>query len=235
MTLQDWEVLGNAIEEKALRLMRHEKKDFAKTGLDLSNYEEIIIGKRAFYAISTPVFRAILEEVLPEATRNYPDLFGTGRAEDVVQALYQTRPFGKAEKFATLLGHEQFCYVLEVTDGQLNEGVLRIDLFRDIKQDEKGSGFVGGIFHAFKHFSYDGIPLFTGQDQHDIQPSAIVFLLTKAFFWDAGTSVSDKEYKVRSPWDGRYDIQYAFYYEPLTAVYFVNTAFKVKHKPNRPR
>ena len=230
MTIEDWDLLRAAIAEKSLLLMRHEDKGFAKTGLDLSNYTELVIGKRTFYTVSTPVFREILEHVLPEATSRYPHLFGTGRAEDVLNALYQTHPFSSPERFAAMLGKEQFCYVLEIADGKVNDRVLRIDLFRQIEKNENGSDFTGGIMHAFKHFSCDSVPLSTGTDQHDIQPPAIIFLLTKAFLLDPGTPIGEDGYRAISPWDERYNIRYSFYYEQKTAVYFVKAAFKTKRK-----
>jgi hypothetical protein len=232
MTAHDLGVLQRAIEEKSILLLRHENKNFAKTGLDSSNYEEILIGKRTFYSVSTPVFSKILEDVLPEAVRKYTDHFGTGRAEDVVNALYKTEPWAKRENFGNFLGTEQFCYVFEVSDGQLNHRVLRIDLFRRIEEENGVSEFIGGIFHAFKHFSYEGMPLSTGKDKHDIKPHSIIFLLIKAFFIDPEIKISETSYQVISRWDDRYDIQYAFYYEPNTAVYFVKTAFKITHKPD---
>src|SRR6202051_2449627 len=153
------------MEHNALKLMHHEGKAFAKVSLDTSNYEEITISNRKFYTVSTPVFRAIITEVLLEATKKFPEKFGTNRTDTVLDALFHLDPVVRRENFESFLSQEQFCYVFEIIGDKINDRVLRIDLFRDTFTQPNGeSEFRGGVLHAFKHYSYDGVRLSTGRE-----------------------------------------------------------------------
>ncbi|HWK03672.1 MAG TPA: hypothetical protein VNS58_08570, partial [Puia sp.] len=128
MTYDEWHMMQEFIHRKSTELLRAQRKPFAITGLDISHWEVFPVNRQRFFKVSRNIFSAIVEDVLPEAAERYPEKFGTGRAEDVIEALYQVEPEGRLEDYAGLLQTEQFCYVLEIKDGVVNERVLRIDL-----------------------------------------------------------------------------------------------------------
>lgn len=223
----DYLAARNFVEAKSLGLMRHEKKDYAKTGFPIQNYRVHDILGRTFYSVRTNVFREILNDVLLEATGRYPERFGTGNAEDVIKAIYDIEPMFTIDRFVDFLRTEQFCYIFEKVSGDQNNDILRIDLFR--KLDKKGDvfDFTGGIFHALKHFSYSGTNLSTGKDVNDItHPAHIITLAIKAFFLETREVISVKEFHSTISVSERYNLRFVFYFEENTAVYFVKTIFK---------
>jgi hypothetical protein len=238
------ELIRKLITEKSERLIVQDKKCFAKTGLDISNWRAFTIGNRRFLTVSNPVFHAIVNEVLPEATRRYPEKFGTGKPKDVTDALFLIEPWGKQENFMKFLGAEQFCWVVEVQDGILNERILRIDLFRKVSEKPNDDGtfeFTGGIFHALKHYSHlteqGSIPLSTHKAKLDIHPRHIIHELTRAFFIEPGEIKDDGKrisYTVLMHLNAEYHLKVIFYFEPNTEVFFVTTAYKKKkRKPDK--
>jgi hypothetical protein len=236
MTYEEWEMMHAFVDRKSVELMHAQKKPFAIAGMDISHWTVITVMKKRFFVVSRHIFSEIIEEVLVEAVRRFPEKFGTGRAEDVIEAIYEVSPEGRREDFAELLRVEQFCYVLQIVDGVVNERVLRIDLFRMIEANEEGgTDFTGGAFHALKHFSFDGVPLSTHKASHDIHPRFIIIMLTKAFFIDLdhGKQVNPNVYKVVTPLDEKYDQVISFYYESEAAVYFVKTIFKKMRKKDK--
>jgi hypothetical protein len=233
ITFEDWRLLQDFVHKKSVELMAHERKPFAITGLDASHWRVWTIGKRRFFMVSTNVFSEIMESVLVEAVERFPEKFGTGDAEDVIDAVYGIEAFGPRKDFTDYLRTENFGYVLEIAEGVVNERVLRIDLFRMIKPRKVGQrDFVGGAFHVLKHYSYDGIPLSTHRAVHDIHPRFVIHIVTKAFFIDIGhgTKIAQDAYEVAAPLDDEYEQLVSFYYEGTTGVYFVNTAYKREKK-----
>ena len=126
------------------------------------------------------------------------------------------------------LVNEQFAYVIEMKDGEVIKRVLRIDLFREMKLNEKGKlEFVGGIMHAAKHFSVNDINLATGNDKHNIPgPEDIIRLAVEAFFVAPGIPEKQNTIVSRVSIDDKYDLKFVFYHEVVTDVYFIKTIHK---------
>ena len=89
-----------------------------------------------------------------------PEYFGTNNAKDVIQALYlQAQKHNwvwNKERYTDYLSKEIFCLLLRRKENEFDKDILRIDLFRLLKESKDKTGcfdFVGGIFHALKHFS----------------------------------------------------------------------------------
>lgn len=234
LQLDEYAAISDFIATKAKRLRDHEQKDFAKIGFDVSNWRRLIIGNRVFYTVAGRVFREILETVLPESVQRYPEKFGTGNPQDVLDALYATEPWARRENFGNFLQTEQFCWVVEMKDGVVIDRVLRIELFRQISQQPNPDGtheFIGGAFHAYKHYSYNGIPLSTHKALQDIHPTWIVVKMTEAFFFEAGPDeAGGRKCVIDTPLDEKHVLRVVFYYEEVTGVYFLKTSYKKKGK-----
>lgn len=242
MTAEELDLLQNFMHEKSVNLLHEQNKGFAITGLDINHWELLTVNRQRFFKVSTTVFSEIMDDVLLTAVERFPERFGTGRAEDVIQALYDVAPEGRLEDFTNFLQTEQFCYILQIENGVLTDRILRVDLFRQIKPTEGGgTEFVGGVFHALAHFSCitesGSIPLSTRPANDNIHPRHILHVLTRAFYihFDSGKHVSENRYEVRESLNERNDLIFAFYYEVKAAVFFVKTVFVGKKpKPAKP-
>lgn len=233
MTYEEYKETKSFIEQIALRLMNHEGKDAAKVGFPINNYFEYRIDGRRFFCVQSNVFVALMKSHIELAQQNEPHKFGTGDANDVIEAIYNVEPTGNIKWFKQFLASEQFAYIFEYTSKPNFDKILRIDLYRDIQLNENEQAeFIGGIFHAYKHFSLNGINLSTGKDINDIDsPEELLIKATKAFFVNDGNFKKEKEYVVVQNLDYNYDLKYSFFFEPKTEqVYFINTIFKTKKK-----
>ena len=234
MTWSDYEAAQAFLGKKSLGLMDHEKKGIAKTGFPIQYYTAYPIKGRIFYVPAPNVFRHIvMKGVLLEAVTKYPERFGTGDAYDVVEAIRLVEPtFDTTQMHAEFLQNEQFAFVMENKAGTIQDQVLRVDLFREIKPNANGKhDFVGGILHAFKHFSYKGTNLATGKDVNDIQsPEQIIGLAIKAFFMPEETEQTAKGFIGRISLDEKYWLKFSFYPEEVNGVHFINTVHKEQKK-----
>jgi len=238
MTWDDYQAAQAFLEKKSLGLMSHEKKEMAKTGFPFQYYSIYPIKGRIFYVPAPNTFRHIMtKDVLLEAVTKYPERFGTGDAYDVIEAIRLVEPtFDSVKRHAEFLQNEQFCFVMENSGGTIQDQVLRIDLFRDIKPNPSAKHeFVGGIFHGFKHFSYKGINLATGNDINDIyHPEQIIGLAIKAFYMPEEKEQTAKGFIGRISLDEKYWLKFSFYLEQVNGVHFINTIYKEKKRPTQP-
>ena len=93
-----------------------------------------------------------------------------------------------------LFTNEIFCLLLCKKDEAFLEDILRIDLFRHIKESPKRFGcydFVGGIFHALKHFSVGEqcASIYPNQNVKLYDVEQLIWPIAKAFYegsWQKG-------------------------------------------------
>jgi len=232
MNQEEYKKTRQFIERKALNLMAHEEKGHIKSAFPQENYTKYVIEGRTFYCVKTNSFKAIIEDYLVRAQGKYPEKFGTGNAIDVIEALYLINPIMPFEDFKEFLKNEQFAYVIESKDGEIIDKILRIDLYRHLVPSkvnpESGNyEFVGGILHAFRHFSINGINLSTGNEIHNIDaPECLLKLATKAFFMTNQEQNRVKSLVSRIDLDDKYYLKVAFFLEEESGVYFINTSHK---------
>ena len=234
MKYEDYLAAQEFLATKSFGLMEHEKKGIAKTGFPIQFYTIYPIYGKIFYVAASNVFQHIMSKgVLVEAVTKYPKKFGTGDALDVIEAIRLVEPtFDTTQRHAEFLQNEQFCFIMENNNGIIQDKVLRIDLFRDIKANPEGkSEFVGGILHAFKHFSFNGVNLATGKDINDIHsPDTIFQLAIKAFFLPEEVEQTAKGFIGRISLNENSWLQFSFYLEQVNGVHFINTIHKKSKK-----
>lgn len=234
MTYEDCLAIQGFIEEKALALYKHEKKEFAQIGFPVPYWTEHQRGTRLFYSVPNALFLDVLENRILEAQKLFPNSFGNGNAKSVIRALQKTIGITGGIKRATnLLQNETCCYLVECNHGNLGDKILRIDLFRKLDKDKHKKGkyhFTGGILHAFKHFSYEGLSLSTGTDINEFYPTGIITLLLSAFFIEAGAFKDDNTYITIVRLNNKYNLKIVFYRELNTNVFFLKTIYKEKAK-----
>jgi hypothetical protein len=228
----EWKIIRDCIEQKALELLNHEKKNYAKTGFDPSRYYQVILEDRTFFIISTRVFYYIIEEVLIEACEKFPDSFGRHRTDTILNAIYNVEKVGALADFPEFLRTEQFAWIVELLPKNINQKILRVDLFRHIRPNNfGGTDFTGGIFHAFKHFSFKGIPLSTHPEINDLsKPKDIFNYLIRAFYFEQFKSEGNNKFSALVTLNSKYNLLFYFYFEQITKVYFIVSIRKEKKK-----
>jgi hypothetical protein len=229
MEIEEFLAVRESIQDRAIALMKHEKKEFATIGT--GNIFPYKIGDRDFFSVESNVFHHIMERYLLIAQQKHQDKFGTGNAMDIIEALHSVEPVLSLTQYPDFLRTEQFAYVFEFSNGKVSGKVLRIDLFRHLRDKEGRFEFVGGVFHVFKHFSVRGINLSTGNDKNDIaHPIKLIELTIRAFFLEPGTHETATRYISYVNLNDKYQLKFIFYLEEQTQTYFVETIFKNKIK-----
>lgn len=152
-------------------------------------------GMRHFVVAPSVKFKRVFfnRQYIKSVAEN-PELFGTGNAEDVLLALKKTDsaifpPDYTLVQFNEYMKHENMAYVMEITDGKLRANILRIDLYRGIKND---NDFNMGLFHSLKHFTleeYRSISKDVGGHELAFW-ELILLIIAKNFFYGP---VEDKE------------------------------------------
>lgn len=235
ISYEEYRELQNRAENVALKLMKHEGKDYAKFKFPQTNYRKISIDNKDFYYSGTNIFLGIIEIYLIEAVNKFPLNFGNGNAISVLRALNLTRFLsGRLRDAIRIYQNENFIWVYDNVQEKPENKILRIDLFRKldkVRHVKRKKEFTGGIFHALKHFSFYGKSLSTGKDSNDIKHSEeIIFLIIRAFFLNTDEFKNENSHVTFIKLNEKYDLKFIFYFEPKTNVYFLKTIYKVKRK-----
>lgn len=164
---------------------------------------------------------------LPQALYDYPDLFGTKNAEDVVSALYSASGY---DKLGNIDGYQQSLidngcsyFLLRNANGEFGNKIFRLDLFRHIlPNDRNGRDFDGGLMHAYRHCSWNGMKLSSGNGEAELNYLwDLPLFIGKAILTDdesgqKGSTTFEEDGRV---WQINYHI------DPNTKVYYLKTAF----------
>lgn len=227
---EDYQLSRTFIENASVKLMNHENKGHAKVGFPWQNYICFTEGGTTYYLVRTNVFMHLIDSMLYEAKDKFPERFGTGNADDVLEALYYHYPFGELNWFKDFLKDDQFCYAIAQRNGQFDSLILRIDLFRKLEENANGGrDFTGGLFHALKHFSHEGIPLSIGTDINNISHiNELLADITVGFFTTPHVHEKKDNYIVIVPISEEYQLRVSVFLEKATGIYFINTVFKEK-------
>ena len=136
------------IELISCKLYCHEKtndKINSRTYYRIPSIDNIVtkqIGNKKYHYYFTNIFYGLIaENVLIDAAKNHPKLFGTGNSKDVIKALNLTKSGFCSDD--SIYKEEQYCYVVEENEnGLLNEKlILKIQLFRFQELANKDASF----------------------------------------------------------------------------------------------
>ncbi len=234
MTWEEFQNTRKYVEKKALELMSHENKTDTPTGVPINNYRVFNIGGRTFYSVQINTFMVVVDDFLLKAQQKFPEKFGTGNAYDVLEALRLIQPlwYNNAHEIAGFFAKDKCTYVFESEGGEVLDRMLRLDLFRMIKKDQNGNPeFIGGLFHALKHFSKNGINYSTGSSNHELyNPQMLIGEIINAFFTIDGVFETPDQYVVLRPYQNDYNLKFVFYREENTKVFFLKTVYKEPKK-----
>lgn len=190
-------------------------------------YSFDIGNKQIMYMIPYLPFYNFLVYHLPKALYNYPNLFGTKDAKDVISAVYRVSGYdkiGSIEDYQQSFIDNAYCYfLLREVNGELNDKILRLDLFRYIiLNDRNVYDFVGGLMHAYRHCSWNGMKLSSGNGETELNYLwDLPLFIGKAILTD---SESELKYSTIFEEDGRV-WQINYHIDPDTKVYYLKTAF----------
>lgn len=242
LTEGEYNTLMPKLTDKCHALWEHEN-EVAKTEADLRN---TYVGRVAFpncmafvyegderiYKLMTNKSKQILKGDYYDALAKFPDKFGTGNANDVIEALYSCSdaPHMKWDipRYVDYLKTDSATfYFYKKPDGVLSEDVLKLDFFRIIQANGE---FTGGLFHAFKHFSINEVNLSTNKNEKNEIGSIdnLLRIIAEAFFKCGRTIITDNtpDELVSLPcYDGKHYLQFVFYKEVVSGMYFLKTCY----------
>ena len=164
---------------------------------------------------------------LPQALYNYPDLFFFFYAKDVISAVYSVSGYdkiGNIEDYQQSLIDNAYCYfLLRNANGELSNKRFRLDLFRHIlPNDKNGHDFDGGLMHAYRHCSWNGMILSSGNGETELNHLwDLPLFIGKAILTD---NESEQKCLTSFEEDGRV-WQINYHIDPDTKVYYLKTAF----------
>lgn len=181
------------------------------------------------YLVYNTGFKRIIRDRLEGAFKKYPDKFGTGNADDVIDAMYNVSgfpPYETRENFIKYVKENNCCYVVYRMDNSWMKEILRIDMFRMLKEspnDVSKKEFVGGLLHTLKHFSLSGRYLSTGQENYDlINIDQLVSLIANAFLLKKGDGHKFESVQIF----GNVTMYASFFREEESEFFFLNTYYR---------
>ena len=170
----------------------------------------------------------VLDQILL-AIDKYPNSFGTGNAQDVIDAIYKLSSMGcSQEDYILFLQDFACCYVLYEEYKFLSTNILRVDLLRYLKDNQttRKKDFVGGFFHSLKHFSKNGKNLSVGKDINDVSNMEDILIYIGRAFRDCAQN-KPKDNTVEIPIKDDARMRFAFYYDKDKDTYYLKTAYRV--------
>lgn len=232
--------LRSFLEKKTFALFQHEndvKREKGETemnmyqeGFSIDNCYICEYNDISIYFVFNDAFWNGATSKIEQANIQYPDMFGTRDARDVLDALYRVwNSMITKEEFVHYLKEFACCYVIFEIQDDLQDNVLRIDMFRKIEENKKDRckfDFTSGLLHALKHFSLNGRNLSIGMEVNDVQNVIeVLILIAKAFVYrkEDNKKRKKKQYLSYVINNGKH-LRFSFYKEDVSGVYFLNTS-----------
>lgn len=232
---EEYSELQAFLEHHILKLWEHENasnhvQDYTQTAFPINQIfkYELNDEQLEIFIVYNTIFLSTIVNYIPKAITKSSQCFGTNNAWDVIEALYREShyDFGTIENYADCL-RDTPCYIVYKINGKFSSEILRLDLFRDIKENNHIIDFIGGLFHALKHFSMGGINLSIGRDRNEVfDVMHIVYLIALAFRLRKIDGNKYKAIQILKDKNKEYKVVYYFYKEVHTGFYFLITCHK---------
>lgn len=233
VTNEEFDEIRFIIKERMVDLAKIENKNAYLVQSAKGNcYVGPLNNDSQLFRIYSPAFINVIENDYISALKETPELFGTGNAKDVIHALFiQAQQSGwpyDEDRYMEYLSNEHFCLLLCKRPLGFDPNVLRIDLFRIIEESKDSPGcfdFVGGLFHALKHFSVNEqcASLLPNQNVNLYDIEQLIMPIADAFFmgvWGNGKKL-DSFQSVTSFLNKQFTL--AFFRESQSNVSFVDS------------
>ena len=248
---EEYPLLREFLEEKTSKLWRHEVNDQLAKGKDPKNaYQSGFSpyytatynspsGVRFFLVWTATFGRMVFDYDYYVAFLRYPDLFGTGNADDVLLALFENinKEGGNifdwdVKKYSDYLQKEECCYIVKKEGDSFSESFLRIDLFRMIcpnKDRPELKEFVGGLFHVLDHFAINNKNLGTSTETFNVSfVDEVVLYCIEAFA--KSQMVSENEAIGIIDVDDSHQLKISFYKETESGAFYIKTAHPIRRQ-----
>lgn len=128
--------------------------------------------KRCFCVAYTTTFDGMIKDQYLRAFITFPEKYNTGEAMDIIESLYKTNGFSSTnmslDEYLNFLLEDVNCFVNLKFNGVLDEELLKIELFHELRPNEKDDtrkSFSGGLFQLLKYFSFRDKNLSTECDE----------------------------------------------------------------------
>lgn len=192
VTFEEYEDIKDIVNREMTSLAKHEDKNSYYGQIAINScYCRMLSPNVQLFQLFSLGFTHVIEHDYIKALKNNPEFFGTGNAKDVIHALFiQAQKNGwpwDEERYTESLSSEKFCLLLCKKNGSFLDDILRIDLFRHVKESKKRPGcydFLGGIFHALHHFSVGEqcASIFPNQNVQLYDVEQLIWPIAKAFY-----------------------------------------------------
>lgn len=192
VTFDEYNELKPIVKKEMTGLARHENKVSYTAQIAINScFVRNLSDNTQLFQLFSLGFIPVIEHDYLNALKENASYFGTGNAKDVIHALYlqaqKSRWPWDEERYTEYLSNEIFCLLLCKKDGAFLEDILRIDLFRYIKESQRRLGcydFVGGIFHALHYFSVGEqcASIFPNQNVRLYDVEQLIWPIAKAYY-----------------------------------------------------
>jgi hypothetical protein len=181
-----------------------------------------------YFLMHDPLFKSIIhDDLIEEASKNYPDYFGTNEPEKVLEALSLT--IGINHDSSKIDHYRQNSYVA-IIDKQ-KEKVLYLGLFRTFGniKSKKEEEFKSGYLHCLKHFYGSDKQPITSNSEPNILPENFIEHIIRCLFEGNHANEkdveipNDKYYTYKYPIDEK-EYQFGFYYSAKFDIFFLSDA-----------
>ncbi len=216
--------------ENTNRKLKGEKElEMYQYGVSIADCYNTSADEITLFFVFNYSFLNIVSNKILSAIDKYPNSFGTGNAQDVINALYNLSNMGYTlEDYISYLQDFACCYILYEEKQNMSPSVLRVDLLRYLKDNEttQKKDFVGGLLHSLKHFSKDGRNLSVGKDINDVSNMEDILIYIGRAFRDCAQN-KPKDNTVEIPIKDDARMRFAFYYDKDKDTYYLKTAYRV--------
>jgi hypothetical protein len=152
-------------------------------------WRTILLREKMFYIMLDHLMVELLEEDLFDtATTNFPESFGNGSPEVVLDAIFQSSGYKGIEEYGEFLRKGSYFAICDE-----NSKTLKIPLFRSMGKNE----FSGGLLHLLKHFNVKGNAVTTGSQQHEFTLQTLLDMC-ETFFFEQGEVTDFKKRQIYS-------------------------------------
>lgn len=233
LTTEDYKTASALLKSKCLTLWKVEnenggiQRDIAQTRFPInltwvqkiSNDDNIIV----FENLS---FKRHIEEY-ERAIQKDKSIVCKGNAYGILSLMYDYSIERTAncsfEQYIENVKTESCSYILHRKENDFDDLILRVDTFRMIKENEKGSDFIGGLFHALNHFTIDEID--DGQRNYVFDVLHLRYLAAKAFFLGNVIETDKPNTIIKTIPNPLHDslIKFVFFVKPNSNIGFITT------------
>lgn len=184
------------------------------------------------HILPTPLFTRIVEGYLREILLENNSAFDTDNAYDIIETLRRhsiNADCWTKEQYVEAIRNDAYCYYIKEENGKFEPSIIKLDLFRHIRENKKESKnrghpvyeFVGGYFHALKHFALWG-KKFTSNNSSILlrSPQELSHTLALLYFDNLGRAALNGNSMEFNHHMYNHDWVIVYYVEPTT-----NTAY----------